>query len=58
MRLIYDFGEFKRLVRRNPKAVPHVLVNGKIAVRNGELDEIVGKERGYGSVLRCSSGNS
>jgi N-acyl-D-aspartate/D-glutamate deacylase len=47
------FGDFKRLVRRNPDVVDAVLVNGRVAVRKGELEPQVGQELGYGRVLRA-----
>jgi N-acyl-D-aspartate/D-glutamate deacylase len=52
---IRGFGDFKRLVRRNPKAIPNVLVNGKVAVRNGEVIGCVGNKTGFGTVLRCDA---
>ncbi|MBM75450.1 MAG: N-acyl-D-glutamate amidohydrolase [Proteobacteria bacterium] len=52
---IKGFGEFKRLVRRNPKTVRAVVVNGKIAVRLGEVLPQVGVSSGYGRVLRALS---
>ena len=52
---IQGFGDFQRLVRRNPKAIPLVMVNGKIAVRNGDVVTSVGTEKGFGKVLRCDA---
>ena len=51
---INGFGDFKRLVRRNPKAVPHVIVNGKVASRDGEIEKGVGKT-GIRSGMRCTT---
>ena len=47
------FGDFKRLVRRNPAVIDAVYVNGKRAVRNGEIEPSVGVEPGFGRVLRA-----
>jgi N-acyl-D-aspartate/D-glutamate deacylase len=47
------FGDQRRLVRRNPKAVPAVLVNGRLAVTNGEVLPEVGRSRGFGRFLRA-----
>lgn len=44
---------FDRLVRRNPKAVPAVIINGRVASRFGERAEGLGRERGFGSVIRA-----
>jgi len=44
---------FDRLVRRNPKAVPAVIINGRIASRYGERAEDLGRKRGFGGVLRA-----
>jgi len=49
---IDGFGEIRRLVRRNDEAVRAVLVNGRIAWRGAEAGEGLGRERGFGSVLR------
>jgi N-acyl-D-aspartate/D-glutamate deacylase len=49
------FGGYRRLVRRNQKAVRAVVVNGKVAVVNGEPVPEVGKERGFGGVLRAKT---
>ena len=48
------FGGLSRLVNRNPSAVPAVLINGKLAVHNGDPVEALGKETGYGRVLRAT----
>ncbi len=47
------FPGLRRLVRRNPVAVPGVWVNGRRAVRDGEVLPEVGRERGFGQVLRA-----
>ncbi|NLY95036.1 MAG: amidohydrolase family protein [Myxococcales bacterium] len=47
------FGDRPRLVRRNPAAVPAVIVNGRLAVENGEPLPEVGRTRGYGRFLRA-----
>jgi len=46
-------GGFVRLVRRNDRAVRRVLVNGRTAVADGRPIAAVGKERGFGKVLRA-----
>jgi N-acyl-D-aspartate/D-glutamate deacylase len=51
---IEGFGGFKRLVRRNDRAVAAVLVNGKVAVERGEVLPEVGRSGGFGGVLRAS----
>lgn len=48
-----EFRNFKRWVRRNNQAVPFVVVNGRIAVRNGEPVEEVGKSQEMGRFLEC-----
>jgi N-acyl-D-aspartate/D-glutamate deacylase len=47
------FGDQRRLVRRNPRAVPAVLVNGRLAVENGEVLPEVGTQRGFGAFLKA-----
>ncbi|HZV00183.1 MAG TPA: amidohydrolase family protein [Planctomycetota bacterium] len=42
-----------RLVRRNDRAVRAVLINGRPAWRDGRIDSRLGRERGFGSVLRA-----
>lgn len=49
---IPEFNGLVRLVRRNPELVRAVAVNGRIAVRDGEVLPEVGAERGFGQVLR------
>ena len=48
-----NFGGLVRLVRRNPAAVRGVWVNGRHAVQDGEVLPAVGRERGFGRVLRA-----
>ncbi len=47
------FGGYVRLVRRNEEAVDVVIVNGRVAVRAGEVLQDVGKKTGFGTVLRA-----
>jgi N-acyl-D-aspartate/D-glutamate deacylase len=51
-----EFGGHRRLVRRNPAAVPAVVVNGRLAVERGEVLPQVGRERGFGRFLRARRG--
>ncbi|MFV8754291.1 N-acyl-D-amino-acid deacylase family protein [Nannocystaceae bacterium ST9] len=46
------FGELERLVRRNDRALRHVLVAGRTAWADGRLAAELGHRRGFGSVLR------
>jgi N-acyl-D-aspartate/D-glutamate deacylase len=46
------FG-LRRMVRRNPRSVPLVMINGNIAVRQGEPVPALGTKRGFGIVLRA-----
>jgi N-acyl-D-aspartate/D-glutamate deacylase len=48
---IPEFANYPRMVRRNPGAVPLVMVNGRVAARDGELRPEVGRERGFGRFL-------
>jgi N-acyl-D-aspartate/D-glutamate deacylase len=48
------FGDFVRLVRRNDEAVRSVIVNGREAASGGEVLPEVGRERGFGTVLRAA----
>jgi N-acyl-D-aspartate/D-glutamate deacylase len=50
---IEGFDGFRRLVRRNDRAVSAVLVNGRLAVEGGQVLPEVGRERGFGQVLRA-----
>ena len=43
--------DLQRLVNRNPGLVKHVLINGKVAVRNEQLISELGKEMGFGAFL-------
>jgi N-acyl-D-aspartate/D-glutamate deacylase len=43
---------FSRMVRRNDSVVNAVWVNGKLAVRDGNVLPEVGKQKGFGRVLR------
>lgn len=49
------FGEFERLVRRNDRALRHVLIAGRSAWADGRLASELGHQRGFGSVLRARS---
>ena len=46
------FGGLKRMVRRNPKAVPLVLINGQIAIRDGQPTPKLGLKK-MGKVLKA-----
>ncbi|MFB5649046.1 amidohydrolase family protein [Leptospira wolffii] len=46
-----EFGGIVRLVRRNPKAIRAVLINGKAAVENGNVLPEIGKENGFGRFM-------
>lgn len=48
-----NFGGFVRLVRRNDAAVKAVLISGREAVRDGAVTPSLGRERGFGQVLRA-----
>jgi N-acyl-D-aspartate/D-glutamate deacylase len=48
-----NFGGFVRLVRRNDAAVKAVLISGREAVRDGAPTPELGRERGFGRVLRA-----
>ncbi|CAM4510349.1 MULTISPECIES: hypothetical protein [Myxococcus] len=48
-----NFGGFVRLVRRNDAAVKAVLNSGREAVREGAVAPSLGRERGFGKVLRA-----
>ncbi len=54
---IPELGDYVRLVRRNPKAVPAVMVNGILVVENGEVLPEIGKSQGPGRFLRARAGN-
>lgn len=48
-------GGYVRLVRRNDETVPCVVVNGRVAVEKGALAPGVGRERGFGRLLRAKT---
>ncbi len=48
-----EFGGLRRLVRRNDRAVDAVLVAGRVAVESGRPVPELGRERGFGRVLRA-----
>ncbi|MCP3104970.1 amidohydrolase family protein [Myxococcus sp. K15C18031901] len=50
-----NFGGFVRLVRRNDAAVKSVLIAGREAVSEGAVSPALGRERGFGSVLRAQA---
>lgn len=50
---IPEFGGLVRMVRRNDETVRAVVVNGRVAVRDGQVLPEVGTERGFGQVLRA-----
>ncbi|MFL5348398.1 MAG: amidohydrolase family protein [Hyalangium sp.] len=49
-----NFDGFVRLVRRNDAAVKAVLISGREAVRDGAVTSQLGRERGFGRVLRAT----
>jgi N-acyl-D-aspartate/D-glutamate deacylase len=48
---IEEFGGISRMVRRNDATVPLVVVNGRVAVRDGVPVEGVGRRLGFGRFL-------
>ncbi|MFE8596060.1 N-acyl-D-amino-acid deacylase family protein [Archangium violaceum] len=52
------FDGFVRLVNQNGGAVETVLINGRLAVDGGTATPALGRERGFGRVLRVGSGAS
>ncbi|WP_426750341.1 N-acyl-D-amino-acid deacylase family protein [Myxococcus sp. Y35] len=48
-----NFGGFVRLVRRNDAALKAVLISGREAVTERGISPALGRERGFGSVLRA-----
>ena len=48
------FDGYRRLVRRNDRAVRAVLINGRVAVEGGKPVEALGRERGFGRLLRAT----
>ncbi|HEX6738466.1 MAG TPA: amidohydrolase family protein [Vicinamibacteria bacterium] len=47
------FDGYERLVRRNARAVRAVLINGRLAVADGQPVSELGRERGFGRLLRA-----
>jgi N-acyl-D-aspartate/D-glutamate deacylase len=52
---VEGFQGLVRMVRRNERAVRAVFVNGRLAVQDGELLPEVGKQQGFGRLLRAGS---
>ncbi|EYF02891.1 N-acyl-D-amino-acid deacylase family protein [Chondromyces apiculatus] len=52
------FPGIVRMVRRNPRAVRAVLVNGRLAVRDGEVLPEVGTQPGFGRLLKAQDAAS
>ena len=50
-----DFGGLSRLVRRNDATVNAVLINGKLAVKDGVPTGELGCAQGFGQVLRAGT---
>ncbi|AUX48032.1 hypothetical protein SOCE26_095580 [Sorangium cellulosum] len=50
---VEGFAGVVRMVRRNERAVRTVLVNGRLAVQDGQVLPEVGTTRGYGRLLRA-----
>ncbi len=50
---IPEFGEFRRMVRRNDEAVRTVIVNGFVAWNRGSAVPGLGSDRAFGQVLRA-----
>ena len=51
---IPELGNYVRLVRRNPDAVPAVIVNGTLVAENGEVLPEIGRTVGAGQFLPAS----
>jgi N-acyl-D-aspartate/D-glutamate deacylase len=49
------FGGLRRLVRRNDETIDAVFVNGKLAIEHGLPTAQLGKEHGFGQVLRAGT---
>jgi N-acyl-D-aspartate/D-glutamate deacylase len=47
------FGNFVRLVRNSDRATRAVVVGGRVAAERGVLRPAVGRERGFGTVIRA-----
>lgn len=45
------FKDVSRIVNRNDETVPVVILNGKVAARNGEIESGVGEKTGFGRFL-------
>lgn len=43
--------DLDRLVNRNPGLVKHVLINGKLAVKDEKISKYLGKQKGFGAFL-------
>ena len=52
--VIEEFGDYSRLVNRNPGVVPYVLVGGEISYQADEFVEGYGKSRKFGRFLRST----
>lgn len=50
---IAGLGDYVRLVRRNDQAIDAVFVSGRLAVERGMPLPALGRERGFGTVLRA-----
>jgi N-acyl-D-aspartate/D-glutamate deacylase len=50
-----DFGGLRRLVRRNDETVNAVLINGKLAVKDGVPTAELGQIQGFGQVLKAGT---
>ena len=50
-----DFGGLRRLVRRNDETVNAVLINGKLAVKDGVPTAELGQLQGFGQVLKAGT---
>ena len=51
---IPELGDYVRLVRRNPHAVPAVVVNGILVAEDGQVLPEIGKTKGAGQFLRVT----
>ncbi|MBX7082061.1 MAG: amidohydrolase family protein [Nannocystaceae bacterium] len=52
--LVPEYGELRRLVRRNDAAVTHVVVGGHVAAAAGVPADDLGRDPRYGTVLRVA----
>jgi len=55
---IPELGNYVRLVRRNPDAVPAVMVNGTLVAEDGEVLQEIGKTTGPGQFLRARTSHA